>query len=215
MNIVVKRRARKTVSISIDVKGNISVLCPYKYSNKNINKLLEEKKQWIQATISKINDKLINNQDFYLYKKIMFLGETYEIVDKGKFLLIGEHSIKKNINSNIKNVVKKWLISQANSVIIKRLDIISNYTNVNYKEATIGSARKKWGSCNSLKCINLNFRLISLPIFCIDYVCLHELMHINQMNHSKNFWLSVEKFCPNYKQIKAFMIQNSFVLELF
>ena len=99
--------------------------------------------------------------------------------------------------------------------MINRLNEISNKIKIPYKSSKIISARKKWGSCGSNKEIRLNFRLVMLPIDCIDYVCIHELCHIKQMNHSKSFWNLVEKFCPNYKFIKSQISKLSFVLELF
>ncbi|MBO5884338.1 MAG: M48 family metallopeptidase, partial [Clostridia bacterium] len=104
---------------------------------------------------------------------------------------------------------------QANSVILNRLDELSDKYNLVYRSAKIISARKKWGSCDNLRDININFRLVMLSPECIDYVLIHELCHTIYMNHSIKFWREVEKFVPNYEEIKQIIKQNSFTLELF
>lgn len=57
-----------------------------------------------------------------------------------------------------------------------------------------------WGSCSSSNNINLSTRLLLTPDEVIDYVIIHELSHLKEMNHSKKFWAWVEKACPDYRR---------------
>ena len=214
MIINIKRSRRKSVAIKVTEKGELFVLCPLKFSNKEINKLIQQKQTWINKAIQKVQQKYLDQQDYYNYKKIMFLGKSYNINIDENFIKIGDNAIKYKKGSNIKNFLKQWLIKQANAVILQRLDNISDAIKTNYKSAKIISARKKWGSCDNLNNINLNFRLVMLPLDCIDYVCIHELCHIKHMNHSKLFWNEVEKY-TNHKEINKVVKEFSFVLELF
>ena len=211
MEAIIKRSSRKSVSIKIDEKGQIFVYCPFKFSLKKINEILESKKEWINKSINRINDKFESKKEFYNYNKLYLLGKEYEIIKKGNYIQIGDWIIKSKSNKSI----TLWLKKQADKILFERLDAISNFTNLNYNSAKIISARKKWGSCDNFKNINLNFRLVMLPIECIDYVCLHELSHTKFMNHSKNFYNCIQNFMPNYKQIQNYMKNFSFVLELF
>lgn len=215
MEVQIKRSYRKTVTLKINEKGEVFVLCPLKYSLKNINKLLLEKQAWITKHLQLIQQKQLQYTNYYNYNKVMFLGESYDINPNNSVIEIGENKIKLRKNADIKKTLKQWLIKQANSVILSTLDQISDYTHINYKTAKIISARKKWGSCDNLKNINLNFRLIMLPIEAIEYVCIHELSHIKHMNHSTEFWNNVKNFMPNYKQIENLIKKYSFTLELF
>ena len=63
--------------------------------------------------------------------------------------------------------------------------------------------KAKWGYCNKVKnIIMLNLELISYSIDEIDYVIIHELSHLVHFNHSKEFWQTVKKYKPNYKNNK-------------
>jgi predicted metal-dependent hydrolase len=63
----------------------------------------------------------------------------------------------------------------------------------------ITSATTRWGSCSSKKTLNFSYRLIMSPKESIDYVIIHELCHLRQMNHSARFWREVASIMPNYK----------------
>nr|MBP6639188.1 M48 family metallopeptidase [Bacteroidia bacterium] len=63
--------------------------------------------------------------------------------------------------------------------------------------------KSKWGSCSTLRNINLNWQLVLLSEGLIDYVIVHELMHLHEMNHSPRFWNWVGKYFPDYKRAKA------------
>lgn len=218
MEVEVRRGNRKSVTLRINKDGKVIVNCPYKFSKKDINKILEEKKNWIESTISKVKDYKQKNSEFYNLTSITYLGENYlvDVHDNCILLNKGEDCIyiKKRKNSSTEKVVKDWLIKQANAVVLDRLASISAIIGIKYKSSEVISARKKWGSCDNFKNIKLNYRLVMMPKFCIDYVCVHELCHIKHMNHSKEFWSLVSSYVPNYKDIKKFMATKSYVLEI-
>lgn len=66
----------------------------------------------------------------------------------------------------------------------------------------LSSARTRWGSCSLNSGIRLNWRLIHLPPELGDYVVVHELAHLYQMNHSRRFWAIVEQTCPDWRQAR-------------
>jgi predicted metal-dependent hydrolase len=63
---------------------------------------------------------------------------------------------------------------------------------------SVRNQRTRWGSCSQRGCVSLNWRLVQTPPFVRDYICLHELMHLREMNHSRRFWAHVESVCPYY-----------------
>lgn len=70
---------------------------------------------------------------------------------------------------------------------------------------SINSARTRFGSCSSKKSLNFSYRLALYPYEAIEYVCVHELAHLKEMNHSKRFWAIVEEQLPDYKSRKALL----------
>ena len=79
---------------------------------------------------------------------------------------------------------------------------------------TVRAQRTRWGSCSFKRVISLNWRLIQTPPFVRDYIILHELMHLRQMNHSPRFWKEVERVCPDYRKAKLWLKENPGLLDL-
>ena len=78
---------------------------------------------------------------------------------------------------------------------------------------TVRAQRTRWGSCSFKSVISLNWRLIQTPPFVRDYIILHELMHLRQMNHSHRFWREVERVCPDYRKAKVWLKENPGLLD--
>jgi predicted metal-dependent hydrolase len=67
------------------------------------------------------------------------------------------------------------------------------------RRVVVRNQKSRWGSCSRRGTISLNWRLIQAPSFVAEYIVLHELMHLRQMNHSSKFWNEVENVCPEYR----------------
>jgi hypothetical protein len=72
-------------------------------------------------------------------------------------------------------------------------------------QVSVRNQRSRWGSCARGGRICLNWRLVTMPAWVRDYVMLHELMHLKQMNHSPKFWTLVARVCPAYKEARAWL----------
>jgi predicted metal-dependent hydrolase len=73
----------------------------------------------------------------------------------------------------------------------------------------VRNQRSRWGSCSRRGTISLNWRLIQTPVSVRDYVILHELAHLKEMNHSKRFWREVARLCPDYKEAENWLKRHS------
>lgn len=84
--------------------------------------------------------------------------------------------------------------------LTQRTRDLARQTDSRVNQIRVKDQKSKWGSCSGKSNINLNWHLILLNPSLIDYVIIHELMHLREMNHSKRFWGWVEHFYPNYKE---------------
>jgi predicted metal-dependent hydrolase len=73
------------------------------------------------------------------------------------------------------------------------------------RRVTIRNQRSRWGSCSIKAHISLNWRLIQTPAYVADYIVLHELMHLKEMNHSPRFWKCVAEVCPDYQRAETWL----------
>ena len=94
----------------------------------------------------------------------------------------------------------KLLADKALEVIPMRVEYFANIMGVTYGNITIRNQKTRWGSCSSKGNLNFNCLLMLTPSEILDYVVVHELCHRKQMNHSKAFWLEVEKVLPDNKE---------------
>ncbi len=86
----------------------------------------------------------------------------------------------------------------ARKIIFERICYYAPLCGVQYKRVAIRNQRRRWGSCSSLGNLNFNYRLAFLPQPLCDYVVVHELCHLKELNHGPNFWAAVEAVLPNY-----------------
>jgi len=94
--------------------------------------------------------------------------------------------------------IKKYKIA-TRELLTDRLKYFNQYYNFSIKQISIRNQRSRWGSCSSKGNLNFNYRLCLLPPDLADYIIVHELCHLGQMNHSKQFWQLVAKTIPDYK----------------
>lgn len=198
VEIIYKNNKNMYLRIKDDLK--IVVTAPLKISEKKIQKFVESNIDYISKVIIQKEEVLAKKQD-----KFQYLGKLYDIcyINERKIFL-GEEKALIGKNVNIDNWYKK-----------NAIEVFENYYNScfqNFKEAKykpllkIRKMKGKWGVCNiTNKTITLNLELIKLNQKYLIYVIYHELCHLKHPNHSKDFWALVEKYVPNYKQIKKEM----------
>lgn len=100
------------------------------------------------------------------------------------------------------------LCQKALSVIPDKVKYYAEIMGVTYGRITIRNQKTRWGSCSSKGNLNFNCLLMLMPDKVLDYVVVHELCHLKQMNHSKKFWKEVERYMPDYKNYKKWLNEN-------
>lgn len=90
-------------------------------------------------------------------------------------------------------------------VILVKVKNYASLMNVQYGRITIRNQKTRWGSCSSKGNLNFNCLLMLAPDEVVDYVVIHELCHLIEMNHSKAFWKQVEQMMPDYKKHRKWL----------
>lgn len=135
------------------------------------------------------------------------------VISKSKW--IDEHMLK--VQSTIDERGKlekitfeqvKELADQAVEYIPKRVKYYAEKENFVYNKITIKNLVSRWGSCSTKGNLNFNCLLMLTPDYVIDYVVVHELCHLREMNHSEKFWAEVEKIMPDYQRAELWLKQN-------
>jgi len=206
------RSKRKTISITVKSNNIVEVKAPLHTSDTYIKSLLNKKKSWIDKCFC-LNKK---REHFLKSGKIMFLGKEfflYKYMCEKNEVLLKNDTIFLHFKKNPNLYLQNWYKVNARKMFTKKLEYFSKKFSLPFEEFRLTSAKKRWGSCSIKKNINLSWHLIKAPEYAIDYVIIHELTHTKIMNHSKKFWMAVQKNCPNYKIYQKWFKDNIHLLD--
>ncbi|MBR2543217.1 M48 family metallopeptidase [Candidatus Saccharibacteria bacterium] len=130
------------------------------------------------------------------------------ILDLNRKMIREKLPLKNPKEQRARDYQKKILMKKAREYLPYRLEYFAKLYGYEYNKCRLTHANTRWGSCSSNKTISLNIGLMKVPEVLRDYVILHELAHLNHMNHSRDFWREVGTHDKNYrlheKKIKHF-----------
>ena len=216
----IERSNRKTLSLTVLKDGNVVVKAPINMRDETISRFVEEKQDWIREKLFMINKTISKFDDVMHYKKFLLYGNRYSLyLDNVKKIETNEKfqiiMPKKTEPDKILKTLKTWYKKAAKQILAERLAFIESRIKLKSSSIRIGDSKGRWGSCNSKGAICFNFRVIMLPPALIDYVIVHELCHLVEMNHSKAFWKLVSTFLPNVDRLKKAIKEYGILLNLF
>jgi len=171
--IKITKSWRKTLSMSFNRDWILEVKAPRLLRDSQIRNFIEKNTPWIEKHSHKLKQRQ-NDKNLYFFWKELEWQDTIEDIEK-------------------------YYKSEAKNYITQRCRELADEYWFTYNALRITSAKTRWGSCSSQKTLNFSYRLIMSPPDCIDYVIVHELCHLRQMNHSSKFWNEVVSIMPEYK----------------
>jgi predicted metal-dependent hydrolase len=222
--VTVISEKRRNSRASVSRKG-IVIRIPHFLSKKDREKQIEEFRNWASRRILKnpqrfLPEKLI---DYANMKKLRILGVDYDLrinannKVKSTAKIIGNAIIvsvpgsleKESQNHIIGKVLRKRLSEAFHEKISSRLmELNAMFFYRQIKSVKLKNNKSTWGSCSPKGDITLSSRLLLVPNEIIDYVCIHELAHLMERNHSKKFWAVVERAAPDYREKRKWLRKN-------
>ena len=103
-------------------------------------------------------------------------------------------------------------VNRTKRLLQERLPTLAQQVGVSYRRISVRSQRTRWGSCSSRGNLNFNCLLSLVPTEVFDYVVIHELCHLKEMNHSPKFWSEVETHMPQYRNCKKWLKEQGSAL---
>lgn len=197
-NVVIEKKNNKNLYIRILDDLSVKITCPKYYTDAMIKKVINENKESILKMINKQGKKQENkkNDEFSL------LGRKLNI----KYLDVKSPKYD-GYNLIIKNdeMLNRWYKKQAKEIFKNYLDEAYYVFDekIPYPKLKIRGMKTRWGVCNRKdNSVTLNLELIKKDHKYLNYVIVHELSHFVHFDHSKKFWNTVEKYCPEYKLVR-------------
>ena len=220
--ITVTRKSIKNIYLRLKPPlGSITITAPVRASLASIEQFVTAKWDWIkkqQAVISQ--QKVVANYNYETGEKIYYQGKEYiinTIYNKGnKVIIDGDENIINlyasrrgflTLRMNIINRFFKSTIDEQLQTILPKWQSITRTSINNYR---IRDMKSRWGSCNITdKNICLNLQLAKFDPICLEYVLVHELVHLFERKHNKRFYALMTKFMPDWQQYEKLLNTTS------
>ena len=214
------RTKRRSLALTINEKGELIVHAPKDMPLYDIVSFIEKKEDWINKKTKSIENVLNKNKSIVNYDEIFFLGKRYKVVEtKGisnPYLTNDAILIDtcKTLSKRQKTLMN-WYLQNTEEVLIPRFQKLITFMKQKYSSVKIINSKAKWGMCDSKRNLYFNWKLLMLSPEIIDYVIIHEIAHLIELNHSKKFWDIVGAVIPNYKHQKEVINRCGFLIKLY
>jgi len=214
------RTRRRTISLEIKRDGCLIVRAPLFTTPGQIERLVRQKEDWIREKQELVRQYSLDNpaRKFIAGEEYPYLGKSYplEIVGNQDHALIlrDKFYLAEFASVNAKAVFIDWYKTQAALEIRDRVEVYAQLNGYAFKRFRITSAKTRWGSCGPHGSLNFSYRLVMAPIEIIDYVVVHEIVHLGIKNHSKTFWGEVQNLMPDYAVHRRWLKENGHRLTL-
>ncbi|SFK67764.1 hypothetical protein SAMN05216302_101221 [Nitrosomonas aestuarii] len=218
-----KRSRRRSIGLKINHRG-LQVSVPFNLPITDIDSVLRNKADWILKKLATWHNKIPLNSagTEHVNGQYLLLGGFWKpaLSTCRQIQMTPAHDNAATISSDFDTLftpeqIRKWIMAwyqqQAVTCFSERIALYAEKLNVPKPSFKLSQARTRWGSCNSRSIIRLNWQLIQLPLYLIDYVVAHELCHLIEMNHSKAFWKLVASIYPDYQQARSELKKYKFV----
>jgi predicted metal-dependent hydrolase len=209
----------KHARLEVGLEGGLTVIIPAHFGIDRVRPLIIKKKRWVVDKLEKYGSaesgrraKLLTQGDILPYLGREMKIETRESGDKAGTVNVygGTMMVCLRPGDNKLHVaLEKWYREQASTEIARKVENISQVMGLSYNKVTLKGQRTLWGSCSRKHNLNFNWRLMMTPEPVIEYVVVHELAHLKEMNHSPRFWKIVEKHCPAWRERRKWLRDHS------
>jgi predicted metal-dependent hydrolase len=202
--IIKRSRRRGSITLIIDELG-LRVGAPWRASQRTIENQVRKHGAWVLRKLAEWRERRAPPRRWQDGETLMLLGEPLRLTlapaprlpirDRDR-LFVG--SSVQGPSDDVANQVIAWLRQQALACFHIRVAHYLPLLAVSAPEIRLSNARTRWGSCHGKGRISVNWRLIQVPLPLVDYVIVHELAHLREMNHSPRFWRTVGRVMPDY-----------------
>lgn len=202
---------RRSIGLRIDERG-LTVSMPLRASEQWLSSVLQDKAGWVLDKLENWQATQVAPVVWQDGASIPFRGEVFTLrivpdlfgapprLTSDNLILQLEGVVSAQ---RIEKVVSQWYREQALQVFEECVSHFAPLMGVAPRAIRVSAARSQWGSCNVRGVLSLNWQLVKLALPLIDYVVIHELAHLKEMNHSPAFWRVVQSVCPDYLELRT------------
>jgi predicted metal-dependent hydrolase len=207
--LLVRHPRARRYRLRLRPDGTARVTIPRGGSAVEARRFVESSRAWLVQQFQKLEARPLTPAGWLPGSEILFRGERVRITsgENGEIRFGGE-VLRAAAGDDFRPAIEKHLRILAVRELSLRVGELARRHGLAVNRVTVRNQRTRWGSCSRRGTISLNWRLIQTPDFVRDYIILHELAHLRQMNHSDRFWREVEALCPDYRLAERWLKQH-------
>ena len=221
-----KLTRRKSIGYYVLANGTIEIRAPYGTSKRKIEsgfqtyapQLLAEQKR-IQALHNRPIFILNDGANLPVYDhtytlKLIYKAQTSKpsITQRDSCIYLTQPypdlAVTRELIANYYKKIGK-------SILVKQVNAFATSMAVHYNRIMLKEQKTRWGSCSSLNNLNFNWKILLMPPPICDYIIVHELSHLKELNHSPAFWQIVENVLPDYQNRRTWLKKQGMAYQLF
>lgn len=207
--LLIRKRGKRGVSLRVDHRG-LAVSAGLSTPLSEIEKMLTGHRRWVLKKVAEWAPRRIPEMRWESGTELPYLGGTMPLQ---VLAATGRDSVERTYTGllvltrdpsapRLAKLVTAWYRREALVHLAQRAFHFAKLHGLPVPHVMISNALGRWGSCNTRREVRLSWRLMKAAPAVIDYVVCHELAHLRHMNHSKAFWLEVERMCPDYRALR-------------
>jgi len=211
---------RRTIGIIVERDRRVVVRAPRRARPEDVYAAVKRKRFWIWGKLSDPQKYALlpSLKEFVAGETFLFLGQNYslELVPepRGEVRLNGRHfELSRADRISGREMFQKWFLSEARKHITPRVAGLAKGMGVQFKRISVRDLKYSWGSCTPGGTLTFNWRIVQAPIVVVDYLIVHELAHVIEPNHSREFWNIVAVHVPAWEKARDWLRQHGARLE--
>lgn len=216
MALIRNSRARRYV-LRLRPDGSARVTIPRGGSVMEARRFAERNKEWLERQLQRMAARPSRPKEWLIGTEILFRGEPVKLEaganGESGMIRFGSGVVKvTDPAADLRPAIERHLWRLAAKELPARVVEYAALHQLPVRRITVRNQRSRWGSCSRRGTISLNWRLIQTPAFVRDYLVVHEIMHLKEMNHSLRFWREVERACPDFEAAEQWLKRHSSLL---
>ena len=206
---------RRTVEITVDRGGELTIAAPPEVDNGQMADFVREKRFWLYAKLAEkaSRQQPMAGKEFVSGEGFPYLGRNYRLLlvdeqDVPLKLEAGRFKLRRSLAPQGREHFIRWYTEHAKPWLTRRAKGWAARMGVQPKDIEVRDLGFRWGSCGQAGGVNFHWATILLPVSVVDYVIVHELAHLVEPNHTPEFWRCVGRALPEYEQRKSWLAER-------
>lgn len=218
-SVILQRKRIKNINLRVRRNGEVQLSAPLKTPLNVIYDFLQHKCSWIELHRSRLQQlepevemaQKLQTGEYVPFQGVAYVLQLHETGAKQQIVLKDNQIhffIKPRASlASKQELLAQWYQAQMQLCLPELFDKWQSVIGVRANKVSIRKMKSRWGSCHPIKKhITINLRLVEKPVICLEYVIVHELVHLLEASHNARFYALMQRYMPDWKQIKNQLI---------